>query len=127
MVRRATLHDSQHRRDCGENSALLLKDLGVPHERVVRAFGRNTSEEIQSVKRLIGERGWRRVGLVTSAWNMARAMPLARGAQLELQPLPADFRGTAQTRSPIWIIPGEGSFQDTGLACKELLARMLGR
>jgi uncharacterized SAM-binding protein YcdF (DUF218 family) len=83
-------------------------------------------EEIQSIKRLIVERRWRRVGLVTSAWHMARAMPLARDAQLDLQPLPADFR-TPQTWSPIWIIPGEGSFQDTGLACKEMLARVVGR
>jgi uncharacterized SAM-binding protein YcdF (DUF218 family) len=118
---------SRHRRDQGENSAILLKDLGVPDERVIRAFGRNTSEEIRSIKALIGERRWRRVGLVTSAWHMARAMRLARDAQLELQPLPADFRGTLEPWSIIGIIPGGGSFQDGGLACMEILARVVGR
>jgi len=49
---------------------------------------------------------WKRLGLVTSAWHMRRAMRLAEKNNLSLEPLPADFRGTA-IRWNLWslIIP----------------------
>jgi uncharacterized SAM-binding protein YcdF (DUF218 family) len=118
---------SRNRRDASENTAILLRGLGVPEGHIIRARGRNTSEEIRAIREVLSQRKWRRVGLVTSAWHMARAMRLAGKAELDLQPLPADFRGTPPPWSLVYVVPNGGSFRDTSTACKEILARLIGR
>ncbi|MHB8902668.1 MAG: YdcF family protein, partial [Thermoguttaceae bacterium] len=69
----------------------------------------------------------KRLGLVTSAWHMKRALRLARVNGLSLQPLPADFRGTAIEWAPRDFNPTGSGFLKSELACKEILAGLVGR
>ena len=68
----------------------LLIRLGVPGDAIKVMKGRNTFEEVQTIRDEFPASA--RLGVVTSAWHMARVMRLARSAKVELQPLPADFR-----------------------------------
>ena len=114
-------------RDTSEAAAALLAELDIPPDRVVRIGGRYTKEEMQELHRLIDERAWRRVGLVTSAWHMRRAMRLANAEGLELEPLAANYRSKFPLWSPVQLIPHSESFHNTNVAFKELLAGLVGR
>lgn len=56
---------------------------------------RDTRDEAVKSAALAGERGWRRVALVTSAWHMKRAEAAYRSAGLEVVPVACDFAGMA--------------------------------
>lgn len=56
---------------------------------------RDTRDEAVKSAALAGERGWRRVALVTSAWHMRRAEAAYRSAGLEVVPVACDFAGMA--------------------------------
>ena len=68
----------------------LLVGMGVPEDAIERLGGHNTSEEMQNLKKRFGDDQFR-VGLVTSAWHLPRALRLAQANGLNPAPLPADF------------------------------------
>ena len=69
-----------------------------------------------------------RVGLITSAWHMSRALRLARAQGLRLVPLPADFVTDYEiTVTPLDLIPNSQVAMDTTLLLREYLARVVGR
>ena len=120
--------DSGDPLDAAEMTALLLVDVGVEMDRIIRVGGRYTREEIAEVKRLVVQHRWRRVGIITSAWHMPRAMRLAQKAQLDLTPLPADFRGTwRKTLHAADLIPSSKSLSEVDTAIREILASFVGR
>ena len=110
-------------------TARIWRDLGVPDDAIVRVPGaRTTSEEATLHARLIRDRGWRRVGLVTSAIHMRRALGLFEAEGVEVVPLPADVRG----HPPEWhgfysLVPNGKAARDVHDACWELLGRLGGR
>lgn len=119
-------------------TAEIWQDLGVPAAAITPLAGRNTREEIRSLKALLEREkaagpdpAAPRVGLVTSAWHMQRALRLARQEGLDLVPVPADFATSRQP--PTWeqvlvgLIPSGNGFQQTDRAVKERLAGMVGR
>lgn len=115
------------RRDPAESAALILVDVGVDGDRIVRMGGRFTKEEMTEIKRLVNTRGWKRVGLITSAWHMRRAMRLAKRVGLEVTPLAADFHSRFPPWDPFDVIPRSDALRATDLACRELLAGLVGR
>ena len=114
-------------RDAAETAALLLVDVGVPDEQIVRIGGRFTKEEMAELKQLMEQRDWQHVGLITSAWHMRRAMRLAQDQDLELQPLAADFHSGWSDWSLVDLIPSSTAFRNLELAYRELLAGLVGR
>jgi uncharacterized SAM-binding protein YcdF (DUF218 family) len=80
-------------RSPGENTAQIWRGLGIAGERIVEIPGEDTEGELIALAKLARERGWKRLGLVTSAWHLPRAKNLARRHGVEVVPLPADFRG----------------------------------
>ncbi len=90
----------------------LWRDLGIPDEAVVAVDGtRTTREEAEASARLIQERGWRRVGVVTSAWHMRRALALFHRAGVSVVPLAADHRGTPEWDGLYSVVPvGAGAW-----------------
>ncbi|HZO12449.1 MAG TPA: YdcF family protein [Polyangiaceae bacterium] len=119
---------SPEARDLSGEARALWRDLGIPDAAIVAVpEGRNTSEEITVIARLIGERGWKRVGLVTSAWHMPRAMRLAARHSLALTPLPADYRGGRTMLSIVQVVPSAEGFEHTELAAWEWVGRLVGR
>ncbi|HWA08825.1 MAG TPA: ElyC/SanA/YdcF family protein [Opitutaceae bacterium] len=71
--------------------AAAALSLGVGPDRIIRSeTGRDTEEESQAVRQLIGDAP---VALVTSAWHLPRAVALFRHAGVDVLPCPADFLG----------------------------------
>ena len=109
----------------------IWQDLGVPASDIAAIPGRNTSEEIGSVKRMLAEEPDQRVGLLTSAWHLPRAMRLAERAGLDLVPVPADFatggRPASWQRQLPGLIPSGSGFERTQRALREQLAAFAGR
>ena len=108
-------------------TAVLWEQLGVTGSDIVLLEGpRTTTDEIAALARLVAERGWRRVGLVTSAWHMRRAMRLCARRGLEVTPLPAEA-----LRAPgpqlRWLVPQEVGYWRVQHACWELLGSLAGR
>jgi uncharacterized SAM-binding protein YcdF (DUF218 family) len=147
-----------HQKGAGRAMAEIWQDLGVPASAISAIGGRNTFEEIRSLKAILEEEDGRRnasgllwcaspsgpclqngpdstgsarVGLLTSAWHMSRALRLARREGLELIPVPADFATDRQR--PSWntmllgSLPSGYGFHSTHRALKERLAGLLGR
>ncbi len=117
--------------DPAETSRDILVRLGVPDASIELLGGQNTSEEMKA----LGERfrnGSARVGLLTSAWHLPRAMRLAERNGLKPVPLPADFR-TSPAESPTVAkrieacIPNGGAFSGTWSFAKEYLGMLIGR
>ncbi|HJL18358.1 MAG TPA: YdcF family protein [Sandaracinaceae bacterium LLY-WYZ-13_1] len=107
-------------------------ELGVPREAVVQVHGaRTTSEEAVHHARLIEARGWTRVGLVTSARHMRRALANFEREGVEVVPLPADVRSRGDDamrwRGFYTLVPKGSSAADIHRACWEIVGRAAGR
>lgn len=122
-----------------QTSKQVLMSLGTPPDGIITGGGYNTKTEMQAIAALAEERNWQRLGLVTSAWHLPRAMRLGLAAGIEndgreLIPLPADFR-TEQERDLPWIVdvkrfslvPSAGALGLTHASIKEYLASLVGR
>jgi uncharacterized SAM-binding protein YcdF (DUF218 family) len=116
-------------RDLAAETAALWRGLGVAPEAIIQIPpGRvNTTQEIAAYATLIRERGWTRVGLISSAWHLPRALRLCRAQNLDLIPVGADRRGRFRSWSPIWLIPQNHGFERVQHACWEYLGMISGR
>lgn len=117
------------RRNLGAETRAIWVSLGIPSTaiRVLEEPCFITRQEIQAYGRLKTREGWRRVGLVSSAWHLPRALALARREGLAVVPVPSDRRGRI-SRFHLWhLIPQEEGFQKSQLACWEHLGRLAGR
>jgi uncharacterized SAM-binding protein YcdF (DUF218 family) len=117
------------RRNLGAETREIWRGLGIPGEaiRTIEEPCFITRDEIRAYRRLKAQEGWARVGLLSSAWHLPRALALARGEGLAVIPVPSDRRG----RIPRWqlwhLVPQQEGFQNTQLACWEWLGRWMGR
>jgi len=106
----------------------IWTELQVPAAAIVRLGGRTTAEEMVAVRKWIADHpGVKRVGLITSAWHMPRAMRLAARQGLDLVPVPADFRSGEVPDHLVELLPNGGSLGEMDLVIKEYLARLVGR
>ncbi len=110
----------------GEAAIVLLGRVGVPTDCLTYVEGRTTSEEMRQLASVLPDKP--RVGLITSAWHMRRAVRLARAEGLTVLPLPADFRSPVDMTPTLldWI-PDSYSAESNRIACKEWLAYCVGR
>lgn len=111
----------------------LLVRLGVPAEKILQLPGRNTAEEITAMSELLQSppadfaKSEGRVGLVTSAFHMPRAMKLASNASLNVIPLPSGHRWSDRSWEPSDLIPNAGAISNNTVLVRESLARLVGR
>ena len=128
-----------------EEAIEVLMSLGVPKESLLEMSGNTTYEEMESLKSWLTNRKSidnqptdpsgaeseepkpLRVGVVTSAWHMTRALRLAESNGLELIPIPADFLSESFVPSPNWVVPNGYHLTISGMVIKEYLARIVGR
>jgi uncharacterized SAM-binding protein YcdF (DUF218 family) len=103
--------------------------VGVPDGAIlpVPAPCWNTRDEIVAYARLQAQYGWKRVGLVSSASHLPRAMALAAKAGLVCTPLGADRIGRIHGFQIQDLIPQARAFKITHLACWEYLGRWVER
>jgi uncharacterized SAM-binding protein YcdF (DUF218 family) len=115
----------------GTDTRAVLAGMDVPDAALVMVPGpRNTSEEIAAVAELVRRQGWRRVGVVTSAWHMRRAQRLARKNRVELLPFPADHRGETEVVGELDVlaaIPVADALEKTHLGMWEIVGAFVGR
>ena len=115
-------------RELDAETAALWQQLGVPAEAILQLPGpRNTKEEVLAHRDLIRERGWSRVGLVTSAWHLRRALALCERSGVAVEPLPADVAGEPATARFLWLVPTVEGLYATQRAMWEYLGAAFGR
>ena len=116
-------------RDAGVETRVLWRGLGIPESAilVVQEPCWVTRDEIAAYCRLQERHGWRRLGLVSSAAHLPRALALARKAGLTVTPLGADWRGRPRAFQLQDLVPQAEGFMDVQRACWEILGRWAGR
>jgi uncharacterized SAM-binding protein YcdF (DUF218 family) len=119
----------------------LLVSMGVPDEAIFEVPGENTSQEMIGLRQFfdspppdwqqkIGDDAAKtdRVGLITSAFHMPRALRLAGQQALDFVPLPCSFRGGKDGQfTPRDLVPTAAAGKRFAIAWKETLARLVGR
>ena len=107
-----------------EWEAHKLVEWGVPPDRVVaETQSRNTRENAVETARIVRERGWRRLLLVTSAAHMARALGCFARVGLAPDALPVDYRG-GDGRGEAWF-PRAAALVNSTDAIHELVGRVV--
>ena len=109
----------------GDYLAALYRRLGVPPDRIVlERESRNTRENAEQSARLVRERGWKTLLLVTSAAHMPRAAATFRKSGLDVDLYPVDHRYGART----WVLlPRSDAFDRSSAALRELAGRLVYR
>jgi len=110
-----------------EQLAAMLEDWGISDDRItVETRSRNTHENAVESARIVSERGWRRVLLVTSAKHMPRALGCFRRAGLTPDALPVDYRGGSEAAGASWL-PRASDLELSTDALRELAGRVAYR
>ncbi len=109
----------------------IWRELGVADTNIVVVDNtRTTAEEAAACAKLVRERGFKRVGVVTSAWHMRRAMKLFAHEDFDgavVVPLAADHRGEPTWEGFFSVIPvGQGAWLQQK-AIWELLGALVAR
>ncbi len=112
-----------------EEAAQILDGLGIPADRIEQIEGSNTTREMQNLRSWIDRQPdpALRVGIITSAYHLSRAMRLAAANGIVAEPIPANFYSTELASSPSWVIPSADNLKNTAAATKEYLAGLIGR
>ena len=114
--------------EIGDEAAEILIAMGIPSDSIATIAGQNTSQEMQAIKKWMAENpASSRIGILTSAWHLNRAMRLADSAGIEATPIPADFMSRNSTVSTDWVIPSADNLYRSSRVVKEYLAALVGR
>ncbi|NVJ21452.1 YdcF family protein [Myxococcus sp. AM011] len=106
----------------------LLQEWGVPAERIVtEGRSRNTRENALESERIIRERGWKRLLLVTSAAHMPRAAGCFAAVGLRPDTLPVDARMPATRPGRLSWVPRASSLSQSTDVLRELAGRVVYR
>ena len=110
-----------------EEATILLEELGVDPQVLLKLNGLNTSEEMQNLKKWSDLNAGKRIGLLTSAWHLRRAVRLATTQGVDVEPIAAGFFSQPFSPSPGIVVPSECNLLITAAVTKEYLARLVGR
>jgi uncharacterized SAM-binding protein YcdF (DUF218 family) len=112
-----------------EESRRILRDLQVPDDDIVALeSGTDTSREVQSLKAWTSEQANPlRIGLLTSAWHLPRALMLAERYQVEVVPVPANFLSETFHLGPGSFIPSGQPLFVSQLAIREFVGLKFDR
>ena len=114
--------------DTNAEAKQLLTAFGIPNDAIDTVPGINTFREMQNIKEwLTNHPEVKRIGILTSAWHLQRAMRLAKQAGIDATPIPSDFHSRHPVVAPDWIIPTSNNLNFSSAALKEYLAALVGR
>lgn len=110
----------------------LMVFMGVPESALIlQDQSQNTAEDVRFSARILREKQFERVVLVTSAQHMPRAVALFRAEGIEVIPSPADYSITDLEWQKLWrdklaaqlinILPNAGYLSMTTSSLKEYL------
>jgi len=119
--------DAGGKRSIARDTGVIWGDLGIPAAAItLLEEPRNTREEIHAYKTLVGDKGWQRVGVCSSAWHLRRVESICRREGLAMTPVPADFLSTRLPWSPLYAVPQARGFQNVQKALWEFLGAATG-
>ncbi|MEZ6134294.1 MAG: YdcF family protein [Pirellulaceae bacterium] len=111
-----------------EHTLEIWTKLGIDRESVGTLDGINTYQEIQNLKALMPELRGQRVGLLTSAYHLPRAMRLAHAAGLDdLIPVAADYESSTEAYSFTDFVPSASPLEKLARCQHEFMAWFVGR
>lgn len=110
-----------------EEATILLEELGVDAQSILKLNGINTSEEMKNLKKWSDLNSGKRIGLLTSAWHLPRAVRLATTQGIDVEPIAAGFFSQPFSPSPGIVVPSECNLIVTTAVTKEYLAGLVGR
>ena len=110
----------------------LLASVGVPDNAIIELVGENTLGEMRALRHFLdspeGKGIEGKLGLITSAFHMNRAVRLASSQNIDVVPIPCAFRAVRSGPwSPRHLVPSTGAGANVAMALKERLARIVGR
>jgi uncharacterized SAM-binding protein YcdF (DUF218 family) len=122
-------HIDNSQANLADQAANIWRGLNIPEQAIIRIPPGpiNTAQEVAAYKALIAARGWTRVGLVSSAWHLPRALRLCDDIGLSMIPIPSDHRNRMPALSPYWLIPQGSGYALVHHACWEMLGCLLRR
>ncbi len=86
--------------DPSEQTRIIWTKLNIPPNVIRKIGGRNTYEEMQNLKKIWPELAGKRIGILTSALHLPRAVRLSRAQGLEMTPIAADVRTAVDDMGP---------------------------
>jgi uncharacterized SAM-binding protein YcdF (DUF218 family) len=105
--------------------AQQLRDWGIDGARIIEEReSRNTRENALGSARVVAERGWTRLVLVTSAFHMPRALGCFEQAGLHPDAMPVDYRAG---EGGVGWFPRAGGLDVSTAALRELAGRLVYR
>jgi uncharacterized SAM-binding protein YcdF (DUF218 family) len=110
-----------------EQSIYLLSGMGIAKESIQTLEGRNTFQEIQSLKAHPEYWENKRCGLITSAMHMPRAMQLAETAGVNVTAVPTHYVQPNGPLIPTSFIPSPDNLRNISLLVHEYLGNLVGR
>ena len=113
--------------DSGQDTVEIWTSLGVPADAISRLPGRNTSDEIANIQEAWYKFDGQRVGLLTSANHLPRAMRLAAARGLAVVPIAAAVRTTTKPWQLLDFIPSAGRLDELASSQHEIMAHVVGR
>jgi len=105
-----------------------LVEWGIERDRViVEDRARNTRENATYSKKILDDRGFHTVLVVTSAFHMRRSLDAFRAVGVEADSLPVDPRSFAFSKHPVTWLPRASNFLSSTFALRELAGRLVYR
>lgn len=116
------------RPDPSQDAKDIWQRLGIPESAIETIGGPNTNAEMEELKKLLGNRQSGRIGILSSAFHLPRALRLAKSSGLELIPVAADHRHDPEARIEFRsFLPSDDALVKSRIAIKEHLAALIGR
>jgi uncharacterized SAM-binding protein YcdF (DUF218 family) len=98
-----------------------------PARLIIESRARNTHGNAVECVRIVRERGWTRLLVVTSAFHMQRTQGCFRAEGMDVDLLPVDFRAYDPARYNGRLLPRAGAFNQSSNALRELAGRAIYR
>ncbi len=113
--------------DPSEQTLAIWTRLKIPRESIRTIGGRNTFEEMQQLKQLWPELEGKRIGLLTSALHLPRAVRLAKSPGTRNDPDCRRVRTALDDWGLLNFIPQAGNFTELAAAQHEIMAAWISR
>ena len=105
----------------------MLRDIALergigPDQILLSTQAQNTAQEAQAIAAMLPPGA--RIGLVTSAFHMPRALQVFRDQGLDPRPIAVDYRQGFDTVTVMDFIPSAESLEETSLFVREMIRRI---
>jgi uncharacterized SAM-binding protein YcdF (DUF218 family) len=112
-----------------EATAILWRRLGVPDDAILQIpRGDITREELIEYEKMIRERGFQKIALLSSAYHMPRALKKAKELGMDLFPIAVDRPWPEpEELDARFLVPTPDAWMTTEMVLRELLGMAVGR